>query len=316
MFFSKKIVGVDIGTSSIKIVEISDRNNFKKLENYGQVESNAIQKELMTQPKPGSIIPGDIASLVIKQILEEAKIKTKNAIFSVPDFFTFCTSFDIPPMTPKEIPGAIRYSASQYLTLPISEVTLDWKIMSNTKDNKSPLKVFIVAMPNQVVEDFKKIAKDAGLELYALEAEVFGIARSLLRENKKTICLVDIGTQSSTLNIVDSGFLKRSYSLNLNNKEGDLQNLDYFKSVLDEVSNISSEFIQSEQKQIEEIYLTGGRANLPGLKEYFAKNLSKSVFVPNCFSGLSHLKILDQTLSEMSPSFSAAVGVALDGLEI
>jgi len=61
--------------------------------------------------------------------------------------------------------------------------------------------------------------------------------------------------------------------------------------------------------------LTGGTANLPGLKEYFAESLKKEVYVPNCFSEFLYPPILDQTLKIMAPRFSAATGVALGGLE-
>ena len=157
---------------------------------------------------------------------------------------------------------------------------------------------------------------------------------------------MDIGVQSSTINIIDKGFLKKSYSFNFNsgqlsriiastlgvgmdraeeikNKEGLMYSRqDIVKALcllmdplLIEIKGICAEFLQSEQKQVEEIYLTGGTANLPGLREYFAESLKKNVYVPNCFSEFSYPPILEGTLRKMSPSFSAAVGVALGGLE-
>lgn len=345
IFSRKKMVGVDIGTAAFKIVEISSRGRTKTLENYGQIQATSL---LGAEKEGPVVVPSGIASLAIREVLKEAKIKTKSAIFSIPDFSSFSTSFDIPPMTEKEIPGAVRYNASQYLTLPVSEVTLDWRIISDLdKNNKSPIKIFLVAVPNQVVKDLQSIADNAGLELLAIESEVFGITKALIKDNKKTICLLDMGAKSSTLNIVDKGLLKKSYSFDFNSnrlseaissvlgvgyKEAeDIKNKEGLNSdkpavskalessvdlLLAEVKNITDELLKLEQKQIEEIYLTGGTANLPGLKEYFAKNLQKPVSVPNCFSGFSYPKILEETLSEMSPSFSAAVGVALEGLEI
>ena len=251
-------------------------------------------------------------------------------------------------MTEKEIPGAIRYNASQYITLPVSEVTLDWQILPKTPgDKNSSLRVLLVAVPNQVVQDYQSIARMAGLNLYALESEAMGIARALAKNNKKVVCLVDMGVRSSTINIVDKGFLKKSYSFNFNsnqftqtissvlgigpeqaedlkNKEGLMYTRqDVVKTLyllidplLIEVKNISADFFQKEKKQIEEIYLTGGPSNIPGLKEYFAETLKKNVLVPNCFSGFLYPPILEQTLRQMSPSFSTAVGVALGGLGI
>lgn len=348
-FFPKKIVGIDIGTSAIKVVEISRWGKSKTLENYGEVLANVISKEPLETKKPGSnVISSDTASSVIKAILSEARIKTKSVVFSIPDFSTFCTSFELPPMTDKEIPGAILYNASQYITLPISEVTLDWRIIPNMREGvKEPsIKVFLVAIPNQVIEEYQNIAKLSGLKLHSLESEMLGIARVLAKDRQKTICMMDIGVQSSTVSIVEKGFLKRSYSFNFNsnqleyaiasalsvdyaaaeqikNTEGLLSKRQGVKETLSllidplliEIKNISSEFFQAEGRDIDEIYLTGGTANLPGLKEYFAQNLEKNVLVPNCFFEFLYPPVLEETLKEMSPRFSAAIGVALGGLE-
>ena len=85
--------------------------------------------------------------------------------------------------------------------------------------------------------------------------------------------------------------------------------------LITEIQSVSAEFLQSDQKQVQEIYLTGGTANLPGLKDYVAENLKKNVVVPNCFSDFLYPPVLDESLREMSPRFSVAIGVALAGLE-
>src|SRR3989344_3963048 len=348
MFFPQKIVGIDIGTSSVKVVEISRWGGGKTLENYGEIKSNSLYKESISEVQRGSyLLSNNFVSRTIRAVLDEAKIKTKQAIFAIPDFSVFCTSFELPAMPEKEVPDTVRYSASQYITLPISEVTLDWKIMPAAPDNKNgPSKVFLVAVPNQVVQEYQSMARQAGLDLYALEAEAFGITRAIIRNNKKAFCVIDIGVQSSTINIVERGFLKKSYSFNFNSSQlshmisstlgidakqaEDIKNReglmyarqDVVKTLyllldplLIEIKSVCAEFLQSEQKQIEEIYLTGGTANLPGLKEYLAESLKKNVYVPNCFSEFLYPPILEQTLRQMAPGFSAAVGGALGGLK-
>jgi len=316
----RRIVGIDIGSFAVKITELSQWGKTTTLENYAYVKLSSVLKELSPNTRRReTVLAGDLAAAVIKKMLDEAKIRTKTAIFSVPDFSTFCTSFDLPPMTEKEIPGAIFYNASRHIAVPVSEVTLDWRVISDAgADGKSPLKVFLVAVSNQVVQEYKTIAGAAGLELYALEGEVFGISRALVKDNKKTICLVDVGAQSSTLNIIDKNLLKRSYSFNFPSSQLS-ENVSFTflaESLLEEIKSISADFFQSEQKQVEEIYLTGGGANLPGLKEHIAKTLNKNVSVPDCFSGILYPPALRESLLEIGPGFSAAVGVALDGLDI
>ncbi len=342
------MLGIDIGTAAIKVVEISSWGKEKKLKNYGLVKSRAVLKEPFLGTKTDrNVISSDVASGAIKEILKEAKIETKLAVFSIPDFSTFCTSFEIPPMSQQEIAGAVRYNASQYITLPISEVSLDWRIISSPIPEGSSMKVFVVAIPNEVIKEYQAIAKGAGLKLRALEAEVFGIMRALVKDVAKTVCIIDVGMQTSTLNIIDRGLLKKSYSFNFSSnqlteaissvlqlnydqaedvkrKEGLLSQKQEVKEILyplidpflSELKNISAEFLQSEGKQIEEIYLTGGGALMPGFKEYVAKAIERPVSIPNCFSGISYPPILQEALYKLSPSFSAAVGVALDGLNM
>lgn len=347
LFFPKKMVGIDIGTSSVKVVELSLSGHGKTLENYGEIQSASLYRaNLLASEKGSQALSADFAAKAIKAILKEAKIKTTSAIFSIPDFSTFCTSFEMPAMPEKEISGAVRYNASQFITLPISEVTLDWKIISKPAAGSGLMKVFLVAVPNQVVQEYQAIAKNAGLDLYALEAEALGIARVLARDNKKTVCVMDIGVQSSTVNIIENGFLHRSYSFNfysnqlsravaaalnieiaeaakITQKEGILSSRPGIAKALYlvvdplllEIKNICAEFYQQQQREVQEIYLAGGTANLPGLKEYFAESLKKPVSVPNCFADFLYPPILEGELKEMSPSFSSAVGVAMGGIE-
>ena len=92
MFFPKKMLGIDIGTASVKVVEMSRWGQGKTLENYGEISSPALYKEPFRNPQEGSYLLSDyFVSRAIRAVLDEAKIKTKAAIFSIPDFSIFCT---------------------------------------------------------------------------------------------------------------------------------------------------------------------------------------------------------------------------------
>src|SRR3989344_4515181 len=194
MFFPKKMVGVDIGTASIKIVELSRWGQGKTLENYGQIGSVSLYKEpFRNTEKGGYLLSNYFVSRAIRAVLDEAKIRTRAAVFAIPDFSTFCTSFELPPMPAKELPEAVYYSAPQYIPLPATEITLDWRLVEGTPgDKKSKLKIFLIAIPNQTVQDCRTVAQLSGLELYAVEAEVLGLARALAAGKNELICLVDI----------------------------------------------------------------------------------------------------------------------------
>jgi len=348
MFFPKKMVGIDIGTASIKIVEISRWGQGKTLENYGEIKSDALYKQsLEGSDKGGYLLSNYFVSRAVKAILEEARIRTKAVIFSIPDFSTFCTSFDLPPMDANELADAVYYNAPQYIPLPVTETTLDWKLIEGTPgDKQSSLKIFLVAIPNQIVQDYQKIAQLAGLDLYAVEAEALGLARALANENKNCTCIVDIGVQSTTINIVYRKNLIKSYSFEfagsqltyavssalglghaqaeeLKNAEGLTSSKEQISKILYllvdplivEIKKILFDFYLQTGKEVDVVYLTGGTSALPGLKEYCAEILKKKVEVPNCFSEFLYPPILGKTIEKMAPSFSVATGVALGGLE-
>jgi len=351
----KKSLGIDIGTSSIKIVELSRRGERRKLENYGEIAASVLyQKPFRTFEKSTLLLSSQDVSRAIKAVMEEAKIKTRRTVFSIPDFSSFFTSFELPPMTEAELPQAVRYEARQHVPLPLAEVTLDWQVIEGrvSDQKKTKLKILLVAVPNEVINQYRKIAEISRLKLLALEAEVFGLLRSLIQEEKKVVLLVDIGAQSTTSSIVEKGRLKMSYSFDMSGNElteviskglgVDYKTAENLKEkygiiaalstespapevrqillplidvILKEIEKISQNFYQTEGKEIQKIILAGASALLPGLKLYFQNHFKKEIEIANPFSNLFSPPILEKTLKEMGSSYAIAVGMALRGLE-
>jgi len=351
----KKSLGIDIGTSSIKIVELSRRGERRKLENYGEIAASVLyQKPFRTFEKSTLLLSSQDVSRAIKAVMEEAKIKTRRTVFSIPDFSSFFTSFELPPMTEAELPQAVRYEARQHVPLPLAEVTLDWQVIEGrvSDQKKTKLKILLVAVPNEVINQYRKIAEISRLKLLALEAEVFGLLRSLIQEEKKVVLLVDIGAQSTTSSIVEKGRLKMSYSFDMSGNElteviskglgVDYKTAENLKEkygiiaalstespapevrqillplidvILKEIEKISQNFYQTEGKEIQKIILAGASALLPGLKFYFQNHFKKEIEIANPFSNLFSPPILEKTLKEMGSSYAIAVGMALRGLE-
>ena len=137
MFFPKKMVGIDIGTAGIKVVELSRWGQGKTLENYAEIKSSSLYKEPFRGVEKGSyLLSNYFVSRAVRAVLDEAKIKTRAVIFSIPDFSTFCTSFELPPMNANELKDAVYYNASQYIPLPVSETTLDMENIVAERGNE------------------------------------------------------------------------------------------------------------------------------------------------------------------------------------
>ncbi|TFG35942.1 MAG: type IV pilus assembly protein PilM [Parcubacteria group bacterium] len=354
----KKYLGIDIGTSFIKIVEISEFGNRRKLENYGEIESSALyEKPFRTFNKSTLFLSSKDIAKAINAVREEANMKTFRAVFSIPDFSTFFTNFKLPLMDKEELPQAVRYQARQLIPLPLAEITLDWQLIEDkaSEDKKSGMKILLAAVPNEVINQYQEIARLAKIEMVALEAEVFGLTRALIKdEEKDVVAIIDIGAQSTTCNIVDKKILKTSYSFDVSSNElteviSKGVNVDYKKAedlkrkygvrpletidekigqetrqallplvdlILREIEKIFNNFFQTEKKEIKKIVLAGGLAFMPGLSEYFAQKFDKEIEIANPFLNVFCPPILEQRLKEMGPSYAIAVGMALRELKI
>jgi type IV pilus assembly protein PilM len=354
-FRPKKFLGVDIGTSSIKIVEMGRQGKLRRLENYGEIETSSFRKKTFRVfKKDGLLLSNKEVANAIQAVCKETGIQTKEASFSIPDFSSFFTSFKLPVMGKEEISQAIKYEVRPYIPLPLSEVTLDWSVTEG-EPSKTPLKVLVAAIPNDIVNQYQQIAQFAGLKLRTLESEVFALVRSLakkLEKEKKSIGLIDIGARSTTCSVLEQGILKTSYSFNIAGNElteiiAKSLNIDYNKAeemkrkygllfgntngesrkdirkillplidlILEEIKKAFRNFYREEGKEVERIILAGGLTSMPGLKEYFSAELKKKIYIADPFFNIVCPPILANTLKEVGPNYAISVGLALKGLE-
>lgn len=291
------MVGIDLGEYAIKIAEISRRGKRFAVKNYAWAKTPESVKH-----------SEDNAARAIRQMMDEAGIKTKKAFFTIPDTLYLCTSFELPPMPEKEIAPAIAYNASRYLTVPIADVAIDWQAAQPVREGQ-PIRIFAAAVPHAVVERYRSIAKKAGLEIIAVEAEALSIASNLGVSSARTACIVDAGAKSSTISIVDRGMVKESYTFIHDNKP-------LAQTIASHINDVDEKFFNREKKHVEEIYLTGGNAASPGLKEAVAQSVRKPVTLQNCFALVSYPVRIAPAISEINPLFAGAVGAALNGLKL
>jgi len=343
-FIPKSFLGIDIGTATIKVVELSRWGTKKSLKNYGEMRSEVLyDKPFRTAEKSSLLLSSKDIAKALRGILEEAKIETRDAVFSIPDFSSFFTHFELPPMTKEELSEAVLYEARKHVPLPFSEVTFDWQILNKKRFGlpKESVKILMVAVPNELINQYQEIAKLAKLRLQTLEAEVFGLIRSSIKDEKEPLVVLDMGAQTTTINVVQKGVLQSSRSIDIgggNLSERIAQSLSIgrkeaeekkkkeglfskeLKTILGplvdtvavEIKRASQEF---KEKEIQRVVLGGGGAKLPGLKEYLKESLQKEIELAYPFRSVFYSPVLEDTIKEMGPSYAVAVGMALRGLE-
>jgi type IV pilus assembly protein PilM len=344
-FFSKSSdnssLGIDIGTSSLKVVELSGGKEIT-LENYGEVFMRDFLGQGPVKGAEGSLVYSskEIAE-AIKHLLSETGIKTKRAYFSIPDFVSFFTSFTVPPMKKEEINSSIEFHAKQYIPLPISEVALDWFLEEG--DGKEKVKVNLIAVPNEIIDQYREIARLAQIEIISLEGEMFALVRALVRDVEKPTAIIDVGEQSTLLTIAEKGILKTTHSLEiagnmLVKQVAKYAEIEYnsarevvmsygieeevvkkavfspLTSLFSEVSRVIDAFEKKEGSVIEEVIIAGGFSLLPGVVEFAEEALDKKAIRKSCFQGIVYPNILEEELARISNSHSIAFGVALNGI--
>lgn len=321
--FEKKggsILGIDLGSSSVKIVELTKEKERVFLTNYAiaQIKEGAIFN--ISELKDEEI------AKIIADLIHRAKITSHRATISLSVEKTFSTVITLPAMPEKELGAAVPYEAQKYVPLPLDEVVLDWNIISvgNSKgpeiaakgatDSISPaggnspasegvstIQVLLLAVPKEIINRLTKIASLAKLELTALEQEAFSLTRALIGNDKNAYVVVDLGRKTTDLIVVDQGFIKMSHNLDSVSKEIILMELDRIVNI----------FQMRYNKKVGQCLLAGGRANEKELMEFLTTKLKVPVKVGDPFARVSHDQRSDVFLKELGPQFSVAVGLAM-----
>lgn len=223
LFKPKSKLGVDIGTSSIKVVELAQKSGRFVLKNYGFFELKGTQN---VAPDTQSILKLPDQEIVwgIKEIIKKTGIKARDTVAAVPSFSTFATVIEMPYLSEEDLAKAIPFEARKYIPIPLDEVVLDWSIvgiledkaqMLPTRDARpkgSNVEVFIAAVPKDETARYQRIIQGAGLNLVALELENAALVRALLGNDLSATAIVNIGGRSTSIVVVSKGYERLSHN--------------------------------------------------------------------------------------------------------
>ncbi|MEK7110280.1 MAG: pilus assembly protein PilM, partial [Patescibacteria group bacterium] len=153
---SPSYLGVDIGTTSIKMVEIAQGSQLPKVVNYGTLESqNSLARaNTVFQSSTLKLFDKEIAKF-LKVLIKKMKPGTTEAIASLPGFSAFMTVLTFPEMSPSDLEKAMIFQAKQYVPLPLSEVALDWLVVGDYVDDKGfkNQHVLLISVPQEQIRN-------------------------------------------------------------------------------------------------------------------------------------------------------------------
>lgn len=224
-FFSKKdksVLGIDIGSSAIKIVQIKRKRGRAVLETYG---------ELALGPYAG-IEVGRSTSLAnekiieaLKDILREAKTTTVSAGVALPLSSSLISFITLPQVPDNKMAEVISIEARKYIPVPMNEVMLDWSPIPreeafNTDDDpKKDIKqqtqdVLIVAIHNEYISNYQAIMAGTGIAPSFYEIELFSSIRAVVDQGIQAVMVIDMGAHATKLYIIERGILRSSHIIN------------------------------------------------------------------------------------------------------
>jgi type IV pilus assembly protein PilM len=344
MLFTKKkdIVGVDIGSSAVKLVQLRELKGGYQLQNVGILPLPAeaiVDNTLM-----------DSSSIVetVKKLLISLDIKAKEAVCSISGNSVIIRKISLPVMPAEELEDQIHWEAEQYIPFDINDVNVDFEILSPDEQDHSKMNVLLVASKKDIINDYLAVFAEAGLKLVVVDVDSFAVQNAYeinyLVDQDEVVALVNIGASIFNLNIVRGGVslftrdvqmggnlyteeIQKQFGLNSENAEqkklsaagsDDARLNDILQRVSETIAleiRRSLDFYNSTagDGRITKVYLSGGAAKTSMLLDVVQQKLSLPVEILNPFLAVAvNEKEFDAAyLEEVAPLVTVAVGLAI-----
>ncbi len=334
------VLGVDIGSSSIKIVQLKDVKGVPTLETYGELQLGPYEGIDLGR---GTHLPPHKLIEALIDIFREAGATGKDVAFALSYNSSFTTTIAIPTLDPEKIGALIPVEARKYIPISLSKVTLDWFPLAMHEEEKTT-HVLVSAIFNEALSKYESIMKGSGLNTVASEIEIFSSIRSVLSPKDEVVAVLDWGASSTRMYIVKKGVIEKTHSIQLSGvsltqaiagelgidfkiaeemkrdvgvlgKEDDPRIQRAVLGTLDrglrELHTVIKRYEEDEKVSIGTVVLSGSGALLVGLSAYIQDMISRPVVLADPFSKVGYPAFLEDTLKQAGPSFAVALGVGL-----
>lgn len=343
---SPPLVGVDISSSAVKMVEIEQAGkNLLRVERY-VIES--LPKDAVTD---GNIMNLEAVAETLRRAWKRMGTRTKNVAMALPAAAVITKKIIVPSgLREDELESQVETEANQYIPFALDEVNLDFQVLGPAASGPDDMEVLIAASRKEKVEDRVAAAESSGLKALVMDVESFAtqsacemVAQQLPGSGRdQTIAVVDIGASMMHVNVLRNGQsiylreqtfggnqltqeIQRRYSLSsdeaeIAKRQGGLPE-NYESEVLQpfmdtlalEVARAIQFFFSSSQfTQVDHILLAGGCAMIPGLDEIVATRSQSSTMIANPFASMAlSSRIKPKQLTLDAPALLIACGLAM-----
>lgn len=263
-------IGVDIGSSSIKVVQLRRERGVAVLETYGELALGPYADLEIGQAT--NLGPERIAE-ALKDIMKEANVTTRNAGVAIPFSSSLLSLIEMPNVARTELIHMIPLEARKYIPVPIGEVALDWFILPEQearlahrgdtpeKSEGDKVKVILVAIHNAALERYQNVVKGAGLSSSFFEIEIFSTIRAVMEQTVAPVAILDIGASNSKLYIVEYGIVQTSHIITRGSQDitrSLAMSLNVSLTKAEEIKREQGLAVGGDQKQADVMLLTLG----------------------------------------------------------
>jgi type IV pilus assembly protein PilM len=341
---AKGVVGLDIGSSAVKLVELRERKG-----------SFQVQKVAVEGLSPEAIVDGSImdSSLVvdaIHKLNDQAKVKNPNYATSLSGHSVIIKKIQVPAMSQEELAESIQWEAEQYIPFDINDVRLDYVVLSDTPPGEGQMDVLLVAVKRDKVNDYMSVISQAGRNPALVDVDAFAVQNcyevNYDLDPLKVVALVNMGAAVTNINVVSRGqsvfwrdisfggnqfseALQREYNLSYDQAETLKRggNVDRYSTaearpVLDAVSAEMASEIQktfdffaatSAEGPVDELVVSGGCALTPNLLQILRERFGVPVELMDPFR---RVQVRDsdfdvEWLRSVAPMLAVTVGLAI-----
>lgn len=340
----ESVLGVDVGTSSIKVVQLAEKKGSAVLETYGEIALGPYgEADVGQSVNP----PADKTAEALTDLLREANITSRVGGVGVPLSASLISLITLPTRNQEELQTMIPIEARKYIPVPIGEVSLDWFVIPDAEADflsaagrtRAPnaTDVLLVAIHNSALNRFDSIIKAASVTPRFYEIEPFSMARSAYEHGTKPTMVIDFGASSTRMYIVEFGVIDVSHTINKGGqdithalaksknltfteaekmkRQGGVSGTDVGESTLNyifsEAKRIYLTYQRKEGKPVSQVVLVGGGALLAGLEDMAKREFDTTVVMGNPFAQVKAPAFVADTLKDIGPTFTTAIGLAL-----
>ena len=341
---AKDVIGIDIGSSSVKLLQLREAKGLYHLVALGlaPLPPEAIVDNTIMDP--GSVVEA------IRNLVESQKIRTKNVATSISGHSVIIRKIRLPIMTDEELESSIQWEAEQYIPFEISEVNLDFQIVGTDAEDPSQMNVTLVAAKKDFVADYMAIFKESDLNLAVMDIDCFAVSNAFELTygfvEDEVCALINIGASAMNVNIlrgVNSLFTRDvQVGGNMFNEEiqkrlglsteaaetaklgGVVEDVDpaaVTEVIADAAETLSQEVQRSldffsatsADEKVHKLYITGGVSKSAQVREALEQRLGIPVEIFDPFRDI----IIDQKvfdldyINSVGPLFSVVVGLAM-----